>query len=344
MHDWLESRGTNQLFTAPYTLAHIGCVERMHRTLMAKARTMCIYAKCPPNMWDEFYMTAGHLQNKTTTRSLEGTTPWEQWYEQKPDYSYMREIGCKVFVLIQNKHNPKIYERSIKCVLIGYNNDSKTYRCYHRETKRVFSSYHVQFLESCDGHSPTLPEVLTEATTLKSIVKSATPTPIFFDEDEEELLPPINPPLNLPNADPIPRANSPDIIPKAVDIPQNVPTLPEETIPRRSSRIAEKPPTSGPSRLERAVQESTDAAVRLKATRAERKKTLQDIQEEETCNVPQVVKDAAVKELCQAFGTLNLREGKVEQFDQVLSAISEMTKIDPSTLEFEDEPDRKSVV
>ena len=87
---------------------------------------MRIYAKCPPNMWDEFYMTAGHLQNKTTTRSLEGTTPWEQWYGRKPDYSYMPEIGCKVFVLIQNKRNPKIYERSLKCVLIGYDNDSKT--------------------------------------------------------------------------------------------------------------------------------------------------------------------------------------------------------------------------
>ena len=37
MRDWLESRGTNQLFTAPYTSAHIGCVELMHRTLMAKA-------------------------------------------------------------------------------------------------------------------------------------------------------------------------------------------------------------------------------------------------------------------------------------------------------------------
>lgn len=305
---------------------------------MAKAQTMPIYAKCLPDVWDKFYMTASHLQNKTTTCSLEGTTPWEQWYEQKPDYSYMWEISCKVFILIQNKHNPKIYERSIECVLIGYDNSSKKYRCYHRETKRVFSSYHVQFLESCDGHSPTLPEVPTEATTLESIIKSATPTLIFFNKDEEELLPPINPLLNLPNADPIPWADSPDIIPKAIDIPQNVPTLPEETISHRSSRIAEKPPTSGPSQLERAVQESTDAAVRLKATWAEWKKTLQDIQEEEKRNAPQVVKDAAIKELCQAFGTLNLREGKAEQIDQVLFAIFEMTKIDPSTLEFEDEP------
>ncbi|EDR00085.1 uncharacterized protein LACBIDRAFT_314825 [Laccaria bicolor S238N-H82] len=40
MCDWLESRGTNQLFTAPYTSAHIGRVKQMHHTLMAKAHTM----------------------------------------------------------------------------------------------------------------------------------------------------------------------------------------------------------------------------------------------------------------------------------------------------------------
>lgn len=71
---------------------------------------------------------------------------------------------------------------------------------------------------------------------------------------------------------------------------------------------------------------------------AEWKKTLQDIQEEETHNASQVVEGVAVKELHQAFRTLNIREGKVEQIKQVLSTISEMTKINPSTLEFKDEP------
>jgi hypothetical protein len=47
MRDWIASRGTNQLFTAPYTSAHNGHVEHMHQTLMAKAWTMRIYSKCP---------------------------------------------------------------------------------------------------------------------------------------------------------------------------------------------------------------------------------------------------------------------------------------------------------
>ena len=126
----------------------------MHRTLMGKARSMRLYAKLPPKLWDEFYLTVAHLHVRTTSRPLKGKVPFELWHGRKPDYSYMREIGCRAFVLIQNSHNPKIYARSIECILIGYDAKSKTYRCYHRESNKVISSFHVQFLESHHGHMP----------------------------------------------------------------------------------------------------------------------------------------------------------------------------------------------
>ena len=82
-------------FTAPYTSAHNGHVEQMHRTLMGKARTMRLYADLPANLWDELYLTASHLHAKTPTRSLKDITPFEMWHGRKLDYSYMCEIGCK---------------------------------------------------------------------------------------------------------------------------------------------------------------------------------------------------------------------------------------------------------
>jgi transposase InsO family protein len=47
MADWLELRGMTHQYTAPYTSVHIGRMERLHHTLMAKARTMHIYAGLP---------------------------------------------------------------------------------------------------------------------------------------------------------------------------------------------------------------------------------------------------------------------------------------------------------
>jgi hypothetical protein len=104
MEAWLKSHGVQHQFSAPHTLAHIGRVEHLHRTLMGKAVTMRTYADLPPFLWDDLYLMATHLHSKTTSLVLRGKTPQELWYGKKPDYDYMHEIGCRAFVLIQNKH------------------------------------------------------------------------------------------------------------------------------------------------------------------------------------------------------------------------------------------------
>lgn len=76
---WLKKQGTQQWFSAPYTSAHIGQVEQMHRTLMGKARAMCLYAKCPEDLWDKFYLTATHLHVKVWTCNLNNQMPYELW-------------------------------------------------------------------------------------------------------------------------------------------------------------------------------------------------------------------------------------------------------------------------
>ena len=101
MAGWLRSRGIQQEFTAPYTSAHNGHVEQLHRTLMGKTRAMRSYTKLPPNLWEDLYLTATHLHIRTLARSND-KTPFEKWHERKPDYSYMQEIGSDVYVLILN--------------------------------------------------------------------------------------------------------------------------------------------------------------------------------------------------------------------------------------------------
>jgi len=190
MHEWLLSRGTQHQFTAPYTSAQNGRVERLHRTLMGKARAMRSACNAPVNRWDEFVLTACYLTNRTPVASQAGHTPYERWFGHKPNLSHLREIGCRAFVLIQSQHNPKVYNRSLECVLIGYSPDSKAYRCYHRASHKVIVSYHVSFIESHDAHeTPFWPGVtLNDTNHPESTSISASIPP----------LDPVNPPVSPP--------------------------------------------------------------------------------------------------------------------------------------------------
>ena len=134
---------------------------------MGKSRSMRSDCQLPPNRWDEFVLTSCYLTNRVPTSALNhNSTPYKAYYNRKPSLHHLREIGCRAFVLIQNKNNPKIYERSYECVLIGYSPNSKAYRLYHRPTHKVVVSYHVHFIESKDSSPRTfqpgrvLPSVL----------------------------------------------------------------------------------------------------------------------------------------------------------------------------------------
>ena len=333
---WLESRGTQLRFTAPYTSAHNGRVERMHRTLMGKARMMRLYADLPANLWDELYLTASHIHAKTPTRSLKDVTPFEMWYGRKPDYSYMREIGCKAFVLIQNRHNPKIFERSIECVLIGYDINSKSYRCYHRTTKRVISSYHVRFLESHEGHNPLAPEdtqTTTSLSTLSDIIDSATDVPITDPEVSTDLdldvkrriIPPTS--VNVPITDQAVAAG--DHQSEEFNEP---PDLPDE--PRRSSRIPTKTNNKSDgivksSRLEEAIHQSKESAQRKATERLERRENKLQSQPDPANNID----NPSIDDLCDAVDHLTLTDktadvNNAKKIDEILAAISNLPQAD----------------
>ena len=99
-------------------------------------------------------MTAGYLSAHTPTRTL-GKTPFEVWHGKKPDLSHLHEIGLHTFALIL-KHNPKIYECSFKCILVGYSPHSKAYRLYHPSMHCLIETFHIKFIERKDNVSNPL--------------------------------------------------------------------------------------------------------------------------------------------------------------------------------------------
>ena len=170
MQNWCQANGVEHQRTAPYTSAHNGRAERLHRTILGKARTMRIACNAPGFLWDEFCATAAYLTTLTAATANLGKTPFELWFGRKPSLSHLREIGCNAFVL-QLPAPSKIYARSKPYILIGYSPHSKAYRLWDPVSSRVFTSFHVTFTE----HLDSMPSPLHPGTTLGT--NSAVPPP-----------------------------------------------------------------------------------------------------------------------------------------------------------------------
>ena len=143
---WCSERGIIHQFTAPYTSAQNGRVERLHRTLMNKARAMRLSCNAPLHLWDEFILTSSYLSNLTASKAANNRTPHELWFGTRPSLTHLREIGCRAYVL-NSATNPKIAAKSVECTLVGYASNAKSYRCWHRESGRIVDSHHVTFVE-----------------------------------------------------------------------------------------------------------------------------------------------------------------------------------------------------
>ena len=171
MRDWCNTEGIEHLTTAPYTSAHNGRAERLHKTIVNKGRTMRLSCNAPAFLWDEFFATAAYLTNLTAASANGGRTPYHLWFDRKPSLSHLREIGCRAFCL-QQPSASKIYARSSPYVLIGYAPHSKAYRLWDPASSRVFNSYHVSFFE----HLESAPSSLLPGTTLGTNHASSPPS------------------------------------------------------------------------------------------------------------------------------------------------------------------------
>lgn len=81
-------------------------------------------------------------------------------------------------------------------MLIGYSLDSKAYRCYHRESHKVFISFHVSFIEShTSSDTPLLPGLtINNPTHLASPSSSQHASVTDVTADDTQPLPPLTTP------------------------------------------------------------------------------------------------------------------------------------------------------
>lgn len=140
----LNSEGIQTQFTAPSTPQQNGVAERKNRSLVEMARCMLLDAKLSRTFWAEAINMANYLQNRLPTRAIEAT-PYELWNGKRPGVTHFQAFGTKCFVHIPAEKRHKLENTAKQMILVGYDEQSKAYRCYDQASKKLVISRDVRF-------------------------------------------------------------------------------------------------------------------------------------------------------------------------------------------------------
>ena len=194
-----------------------GVAERLNRNLMEKACVIVTHAGLKKSFWAEAVATPNYLKNRMPTKTLGKKTPYELWYERKPDISHLKGFGCIAHVHVPDVHRRKFDDKSEKMRFMGYSKGGRGYRLLNEETMQVTYRRDVRFDENCFTYNPSR----TDSVTLRVQDQQAeTPTDTCeeavgeCEEPEEE---PEVPVLDE-RADPLPHAQRPRVQPKCYGI------------------------------------------------------------------------------------------------------------------------------
>ena len=141
--------------TVPHTPQQNGVAERKNRHLCETMRTLLFEAKLPTYLWEEAVRTANYVANRMPHRALKATTPLERFSGKKPDISHLRIFGCRSY--IHSLPSNKFQVKSLLSTFVGYDDQSKAYRCFDHSRRKIIISRNVKFDETVLGLPSTYP-------------------------------------------------------------------------------------------------------------------------------------------------------------------------------------------
>ena len=181
---YLMDEGIRHEKTIPKTPEQNGVAERLNRTLVESARSMLLDANLSKSYWAEAVSTAAYLKNRCPTKSVQGKTPYEAWYGQKPSVDHLRVFGCDAYAHVPKDERGKFDTKARKCVLLGYGEETKGYRLYDANGRKVLYSRDVQFNEKSKEKEQNPPDVRNED--YKLVIDMSTNTDTEVEAEEQQ--------------------------------------------------------------------------------------------------------------------------------------------------------------
>jgi len=90
---YLQQEGTERRLTTADMPQHNGIAESLNRRLMERTHAILHQAGLPKNLWAEAINFAMWLKNRTSTKALGNSTPFERLYGEKPNLAKVPEWG-----------------------------------------------------------------------------------------------------------------------------------------------------------------------------------------------------------------------------------------------------------
>src|SRR5258708_15775785 len=213
---WLDSKGIELHVTARHSPAQNGVSEWQNRTLAKLMRAMLAEKNLPETLWAEVIAHAAYIRNRSPTRAT-GMMLMEAWVGNKPDLSHLREFGTDVWILSEGESN-KTQPKSVKMILVGFEDGSKAVRYYNPKTRRVNVSRNYTFMDPPSIQPPEYVQIpLPNASNLP--LEGEYSVDINRDSLAKEAAP--NP--SIPNPSSIQNPDSPDSSENSPATPSKIP-------------------------------------------------------------------------------------------------------------------------
>lgn len=144
---YFDAKGIKHQLTTPYTPQQNGIAERANRTIVERARCLLYDADLPKRFWAEASSMAVYLMNRSVNSNKLDITPEELWSGKKVDLSKLKLFGTRIMVHVPKEKRQKWDYKSEALIFVGYDENTKGYRCINRETGKIMLSRDVKFLE-----------------------------------------------------------------------------------------------------------------------------------------------------------------------------------------------------
>lgn len=145
--NYLEKSGIIHQTSTAHTPQQNGRAERMNRTIIEKAKCLLFDADLPKSYWAEAINMSAYLINRSYT-STHGFTPEEKFFNKKVNISELKLFGSEVMVYVHKANRRKLDEKAVKMIFVGYDDETKGYRCIDKTNRKLTISRDIKFLDA----------------------------------------------------------------------------------------------------------------------------------------------------------------------------------------------------